>query len=100
MVKLVVMYGPPADPAAFEEYYANTHLPLAAKIGNVKQFEASRAVATPSGEAPPYYRFAEIWFDSHETMQAAIATPEGQATTADIANFATGGVTMVVAEVD
>jgi len=100
MVKLVVMYGPPTDAAAFEEYYASTHLPLAAKIENVRQFEASRVVGTPSGEAPPYYRMAEVWFDSHEVLQAALATPEGQATTEDIANFATGGVTIVVSEVD
>jgi uncharacterized protein (TIGR02118 family) len=28
MVKLTVLYGHPDDPDAFEEYYANTHMPL------------------------------------------------------------------------
>jgi hypothetical protein len=28
MVKLVVAYGQPEDPAAFGEYYASTHVPL------------------------------------------------------------------------
>ena len=32
MVKVTVLYGPPSDPAAFEDYYANTHVPLAAKM--------------------------------------------------------------------
>jgi hypothetical protein len=28
MIKLTVLYGPPADPEAFEEYYADVHMPL------------------------------------------------------------------------
>jgi uncharacterized protein (TIGR02118 family) len=35
MVKTVVLYGHPTDPAAFEEYYANTHVPIAAKMPKV-----------------------------------------------------------------
>jgi hypothetical protein len=31
MVKLTVLYGSPDDPDAFEEYYANTHMPLVEK---------------------------------------------------------------------
>lgn len=34
MVKLILLYGPPTDAAAFEDHYANTHVPLAAKIPN------------------------------------------------------------------
>lgn len=100
MVKIVVLYGQPSDPGAFEDYYANTHLPLAAKISGVKQFEASRVAGAPDGSAPPYYRIAELWFDSQEDLQAAMASPEGQETTADIGNFATGGATVLIAQVD
>jgi uncharacterized protein (TIGR02118 family) len=32
MVKLVIAYGAPEDPAAFDRYYAETHAPLAEKI--------------------------------------------------------------------
>lgn len=28
MIKLTVLYGHPTHPTAFEEYYANTHMPL------------------------------------------------------------------------
>jgi uncharacterized protein (TIGR02118 family) len=100
MVKMVVLYGPPADPAAFEDYYANTHLPLAAKMRGVQKFEASRVVGTPDGGEPPYYRMAELWFDSQEDLQATISSPEGQETVADIPNFATGGATVLVGQVD
>jgi uncharacterized protein (TIGR02118 family) len=100
MVKVIVLYQPPSDPAAFEEHYANTHLPLAAKMPNVRRFEASRVVGTPDGGAAPYYRIAELWFDSQDEMQGSTSSPEGQATVADIANFATGGAQVLIAEVD
>ena len=35
MVKLSVLYGPPKDAAAFEKYYADTHMPLASKMQGV-----------------------------------------------------------------
>jgi len=100
MVKLIVLYGQPTDAPAFEDHYANTHLPLAAKIPKVKNFEASRVVGTPDGGDPPFYRVAELWFDSAEEMQASLGSEEGQATTGDIPNFATGGATVLISEVD
>ena len=33
-------------------------------------------------------------------MQETMASPEGQATSADLANFATGGVTMLIGVVE
>ncbi len=100
MVKATVLYGHPTDPAAFEDYYANTHLPIAAQIPNVRRFEAARVVATPDGSEPPYYRSAELWFESMEQLQDGFGSQEGQAATEDIQNFATGGVTIFISEVD
>jgi uncharacterized protein (TIGR02118 family) len=100
MVKVTVLYGPPADAAAFEDHYANTHLPLAAKMPNVKRFEASRVVGTPEGGEAPYYRIAELWFDGLEDLQGAMGSEEGKATVEDIGTFATGGATVVISELD
>ena len=100
MVKVTVLYGPPEDPAAFEDYYAGTHLPLAAKVPDVRRFEASRVVGTPDGSEPPYHRIAELWFDDAAGMEASMGSEEGRAAVDDIPNFATGGVTVVVSEVD
>jgi len=61
MVKPTVLYGYPQDPEAFEEYYANTHLPLAAKIPNVQRFEAGRVAAADDGKPPlPPHRRAVV----------------------------------------
>lgn len=98
MVKLVVLYAPPADPAAFDDYYFTTHVPLAEKIPGMARLEVSR-LASPDGSPSPYYLQAELYFDTAEVMQAALGSPEGQAAAADVANFAADGATMLVAEV-
>jgi uncharacterized protein (TIGR02118 family) len=100
MVKVTVLYGPPTDASAFEDYYANTHLPLAAKMPGVERFEASQVVGTPDGSEAPYYRVAEILFADHAALQASMASTEGQATVGDIPNFATGGATVLISDVD
>jgi uncharacterized protein (TIGR02118 family) len=91
MVKLTVLYGHPDDPDAFEEYYANTHMPLVDEIPNLQRYEAARIIATPDGSEPPYYRIFEGYFEDMEQLQSSLSTPEGQAAPNDIPNFATGG---------
>jgi uncharacterized protein (TIGR02118 family) len=100
MVKLTVLYGPPSDPAAFEDHYANVHVPLAAKIPDVQRFEASRVIGTPDGSEPSYFRIAELWFESIAVLQASMSSSEGHAAAADIPTFATGGATLLVSEID
>jgi len=98
MVKLVVAYGQPADPDAFDRHYAETHRPLAQKIPNVRRFEAGRVLGTADGSAAPYYYIAELWFDDAEELQASMQSPEGQAAGEDVGTFATGGATLMIAE--
>jgi len=99
MVKATVLYGRPTDPEAFERHYTGTHLPLAARIPHVVTAEAARVVGTPDGSTPPYYRIFEAWFQSMEHLQAGLGGPEGQAAVADLPNFATGGVTILISDI-
>ena len=55
MVKLVVGYGAPENPAAFDEHYASTHVPLVHKIPNLRRFEAGKILGTPDGSPAPFY---------------------------------------------
>lgn len=100
MVKLTVLYGHPDDTAAFEEHYVNTHVPLVDEIPDLQRFEAGKVVGTPDGGEPPYYWIAELWFESTEQMQQSLSTPEGQAAPEDIPNFATGGATLFISEIE
>ena len=99
MLVLNVLYNAPSDPAAFEEYYAATHLPLVAKMQGVAKAELIKCLPGPDGAAPAFYRIAQLYFTDAAAMGAAMASPEAQAAVADIANFATGGVTVVTGEV-
>jgi uncharacterized protein (TIGR02118 family) len=49
-----------------------------------------------AGDAP--YLIASLTFDSMPDLQAALASPEGLATTADLQNFASGGATVLIYE--
>jgi uncharacterized protein (TIGR02118 family) len=101
MVKAVVLYGPPADPDAFERHYAETHTALATAVPGLQRFEAARAIATPDGGPIPYQRIAELTFEDMDALRAGLLeSGEGQAAVNDIPNFASGGVTIFFAEID
>ena len=98
MVKLMVCYGPPDDPAAFDEHYASTHRGLAESIPGLRRFEAGKVLGTPDGRTAPYYLIAQLYFDDGQALQEAMGSPEGQAAANDVPTFASGGVTMMIAE--
>lgn len=98
MYRLNVLYNQPTDPAAFDEYYFNTHMPLASKIPGLRGATVSKTESL-DGSTPDVYLITTLDFDSKEALGAGLGSPEGQATAADVPNFATGGVTMVGAEV-
>ncbi|MCF8570991.1 EthD family reductase [Gordonia sp. HY002] len=98
MYRLNVLYNQPTDPVAFDEYYFNTHMPLAGKIPGLRGATVSKAEAL-DGSTPDVYLITTLDFDSKEALGAGLGSPEGQAVAADVPNFATGGVTMVGAEV-
>ena len=100
MIKLTVLYGHPADTAAFEDYYANTHVPLAATMKGFEKVEYTKFLSAPDGSAPAHYRMAEFWVQSPEALRATMHSPEGTATSTDLKNFATGGVTFLVGVVE
>jgi uncharacterized protein (TIGR02118 family) len=96
-VKIVALYGPPTDAAAFERHYAETHVPLAHQLPGLQRVETTLILCTAQGGLAPYYRIAELWFADIGQLQAAAVSAEGQALAADVANFATGGVITLVA---
>jgi uncharacterized protein (TIGR02118 family) len=99
MIKLTVLYGPPEDPEAFEEYYAEVHMPLVQKIPGADRWEAARVVDTMDGGTPLYHRVFEFWFEDYDALEASLGSDEGRAAVADIPNFATGGATTCVSEI-
>lgn len=98
---VVVLYNAPKDTAAFEKYYAQTHLPLLA--ANAKEIGFTKGVlvkftSTLDGKPPTYYRKAELTFSSMAALKKGIATPGFKKVTDDLGNFATGGLVALMGE--
>ena len=99
-VKVTVLYGHPKSPEDFEKYYFGTHIPLVFATKGARRAETSKCPPAADGSPGPFYRIFEIWFDSQSDMTETIATPEWKKLVADVANFATGGITRVVSKLD
>src|SRR5437879_11744687 len=86
MVKVTVLYDQPEDPAAFEKYYNETHVPKhGQQIPNVVKLEANKAV----GEQPPFYRSADLYFESMASLEAGLGSPIGVAAIAELDSLGT-----------
>ncbi|HLG78411.1 MAG TPA: EthD family reductase [Ktedonobacteraceae bacterium] len=92
---IIALYKAPSDPERFEAYYFGTHAPLARKMPGLIKEEFHRL----RGADAPFYLMAILTFNTREERDAALSSPEGQATAADVPNFAApGSVTVALAE--
>lgn len=95
MAQVLVLYNAPADPAAFDRYYRQTHIPIAKKIPGLRSYVINGGpVRALAGSAP--HLVAILTFDSMDDLNAALVSPEGQAAAADLPNFASGGATLLI----
>jgi len=97
MAQVFVLYNTPADPAAFDRYYRDKHIPLAKKIPGLRSYSINDGpVQALAGTAP--YLIAILTFDSIAAVNAALTSPEGQAAAADLPNFASSGATLLLCD--
>jgi uncharacterized protein (TIGR02118 family) len=91
--KIVVLYPQPADVEQFERDYTQDHVPLvdAAKMPGLVRFVATRFVGTPTGDAPPYHRMAELHFPSLQALQDCVRTEGAQKAVQHAVQISTGG---------
>ena len=97
---MTVIYNTPKDTAAFEKYYRETHLPLVSanqqEIGFTRA-DLTRFSSNLDGSKPAYYRQAELYFPSMEAAKKGMATAGFKKVADDLANFASGGLTGLLA---
>jgi uncharacterized protein (TIGR02118 family) len=100
MAIVTVIYKQPKDTAAFEKYYADTHLPLVGanqqEIGFTKA-ELTKFASNLDGSAPALYRQAELYLPSMDALKKGTATPGFKKVAGDLGNFATGGLDALIA---
>ena len=99
MTRLLVLYGQPKDPAAFDKYYQEAHIPIARRMKGLKKWTIGKVQPAPDGKPSPFYYVADLYMESRADFEKLLATPEGQAAVADVPNYATGGATFLYTEV-
>ena len=96
MAKLFAIYQQPKDPAAFDSYYFGKHVPLAKTLPGLRSYEVTRGDVMGMAGKHSAYLIAALEFDSMESIAFAMASLQGQATAADLANFASAGVDVMM----
>ena len=99
MVRLLVLYGQPKDPAAFDQHYQEVHIPIAKKMKGLKKWTVGKVTGTADGNPAPYYYIADLYMESRASFDELLASPEGMAAVDDVPNYATGGVTFLYTEI-
>ena len=96
MAKLIALYKHPKDKAKFDDYYFSKHVPLAKTLPGLKHYDVSDGgVAGPDG-ASPYHLVATLTFGSLAEIQQGLTSAKGQVVAGDLANFADGGVELIM----
>ena len=95
--RLVVLYSPPDNPAAFDVHYRDVHTPIVQRYPGLRDLRVTR----PSGVAgrdPAFYLVAEMAFGSRAELEAALSSDAGRESGMDLRNFAGAGVTMLIVD--
>lgn len=99
MYKIVALWSAPKpqDVDAFESYYHEIHVPKAAVVPGLRKLALTRIDAGLEGAPAPFYRVAELCFDSPEAMEKSAHSPVWQAMREDAGKMIERfGVTLTV----
>jgi uncharacterized protein (TIGR02118 family) len=97
--KVTVLYDHPDDPAEFDRYYYEHHMPIARKMEGLTRWTIGKCESR-AGERPPYYLVVTLCARSRAEMDAILDSPAGRAAAADVANFASGGTVFLYDDED
>ena len=97
MTKLIALYRKPPDVAEFDKHYTETHTPLVRQYPGLRKLEITRIMGAPIGDTK-FHLMCEMYFDSKDAMDAALASKEGKAVARDLMSFAADVVTVFIGE--
>ena len=84
---MIAFYKEPPDREKFDKHFFEVHLPLVRKIPGLLKLEVERF----AGKGAPYYLMVTLYFNNKEERKAGLNSPEGQATSVDLPNYAEPG---------
>lgn len=95
MVKVLLLFGDPVDNGLFKLHFERVHLPLLTQIPQLQGYHINSVAGAVVGDSP-FHIVAELQFLSEEAMYKGLNSDQGQAMARDLANFASGGVTILL----
>ena len=78
MIRLLVLYGKPKEPTAFDKYYRETHIPIAKRMKGLKKWTIGKVQGTPDGKPAPFHYVADLYMESRADFEQLLASPEGR----------------------
>ena len=99
MIRLIALYSPPEDPAAFDAHYRDVHTPIVSRYPNLRGVRLTKPDGV-GGRPAPFHLIAEMRFDSRADLDEALASEAGRESGRDLRNFAQAGVTLFIADDD
>ena len=83
MAQMIVIYGAPKDPGAFDRHYLQVHVPLARQLPGLRKYESSRGPIISLYGAVEAHLVSTLHFDSLSDINAAFTSACGRACAAD-----------------
>ena len=96
MFKVLVLFGPPLDVAAFERHFEDVHLPMLERLPKLEGIGIDRVAGVIDGPLAVYL-LVELLFATEDALQERLNSDAGKAMARDYASFASGGVTILLA---
>lgn len=85
MIRFLITYDTPRDPAAFDRHYREVHQPLTARLPGVLGYTVHPTPRQVRGNM--HHQVVEVTWPDWDTVESAFASPEGRAAVADMANL-------------
>jgi uncharacterized protein (TIGR02118 family) len=98
--KITVIYDNPANPEEFESAYRMEQLEAARRIPGSLRVEASKVWPKEDGSPTPAYRCIDLYYPDYDAACAAVETPEAQAFFEAMSRLATGGVRVLMSDIE
>ncbi len=95
-MKLVALYRQPPDPAAFDDAYFKTHLPLVRKVPGLEKTVVTRFTRSLSGDS--HYMMAEMYLADEDALKRGMKSEEMGVAGENLSSFAKGLATMYFGE--
>ena len=95
MCKVLILFGPPVDEAAFARYFEESHRPILNAVPHLGAIETNWVAGSVTGVLPVHL-LVELIFPTEQALHDGLNSAAGQKMARDFPSFASGGVTILL----